>query len=96
MEFQPDLSGVAATREEAERTTVPRLTEAIFGDSQRYVPVLSGDLRASGRTEYGTDGTGLVIYGDEDVDYAVYQELGTSKMDAQPYLRPAAFQVREL
>lgn len=24
------------------------------------------------------------------VEYAIYQELGTSKMSAQPYLRPAA------
>lgn len=97
MEFRPDYAGLAATREAAERATVPPLTEAIFRDSQRYVPVLSGDLKASGRTEYADGGaTGFVVYGDEEVDYPVYQELGTSVMDAQPYLRPAAYQVREL
>lgn len=97
MEFRPDYSGLAATRHTAERESVRPLTEAIFDDSQRYVPVLSGDLRASGRTEYEEGGTvGLVVYGDEEVDYPVYQELGTSRMDAQPYLRPAAFTVREL
>lgn len=97
MDFRPDYAGLMATRETAERATVPPLTEAIFDDSRRYVPVLSGDLRASGHTEYEEGGTvGLVVYGDEDVDYAAYQELGTSKMDAQPYLRPAAFQVRDL
>lgn len=95
MRFVPDYAGLAAIRVEAERNTVPRLTDAIYDDSQLYVPVLTGDLRASGRTEYA-DGTGYVVYGDENVDYATYQELGTSKMAAQPYLRPAAFKVRDL
>ena len=91
MEFVPDYSGLAAIRVEAEASTVPRLTDLIFDDTQRFVPVLTGDLRASGRKE-----PGLIVYGDSDVDYATYQEVGTSKMAAQPYLRPAAYQVREL
>lgn len=97
MEFAPDRSGLAAIRLEAESSTVPALTEAIFEDSQRYVPVLTEALKRSGRTEYD-GGTGYVVYGGgpEDVDYAVYQELGTSIMDAQPYLRPAAYRVRAL
>lgn len=95
MQFKPDHAGLAAIRVEAEDSTVPRLTDAIFADSQRFVPILSGDLRASGTTEYA-DGVGLVSYGDEDVDYPVYQEIGTSKMAAQPYLRPAAYMAREL
>jgi len=98
VEFIPDHAGLAATREAAERECVRPLTEAILGDSQRYVPVLSGDLRASGHTEYDGDGTtGRVVYGEGLPDgRAVYQELGTSRMDAQPYLRPAAYQVRDL
>lgn len=96
MIFEPDPSGLAQIRVEAEATTVPRLTDAIYDDSQRFVPVLSGDLRASGHTEHH-GGTGFVIYGDdESVDYATYQEVGTSKMAAQPYLRPAAYMAREL
>lgn len=97
MEFRPDYAGLAATREAASQEAVPPLTEAIFSDSQRYVPVLTGALQASGHTEYEEGRTvGRVVYGDEDVDYATYQELGTSRMDPQPYLRPAAFTVREL
>lgn len=94
--LEPDYNGLAALHVEADSETVPRLTDAIYGDSQRYVPVLTGDLKASGRKEiHGS--TGLVVYGnDEEVDYAVYQELGTSKMAAQPYLRPAAYKVRDL
>jgi HK97 gp10 family phage protein len=95
VEFIADRSGLAAIRLEAESAVVPELTEAIFADSQIYVPVLTGDLQASGHTEYD-GGTGYVVYGNEDVDYAAYQEVGTSKMDAQPYLRPAAYRVRSL
>ena len=36
---------------------------------------------------------GQVEFIDEDVDYALHVELGTSKMSAQPYLRPAMLQV---
>lgn len=38
------------------------------------------------------DGT-LYIAG-PTVDYAVYQEVGTSKMEARPFVRPAAERVR--
>lgn len=98
MDFDPDRSGLMAVRLEAERESVRPLTEAILSDSQRYVPVLSGELLASGHTEYADGGTtGLVVYGDGLPDKrAIYQELGTSRMDAQPYLRPAAYQAREL
>lgn len=93
--FREDRSGMSALRTAVEQATVPVLTEAIFDDSQRYVPVLTGDLRSTGRTEY-EDGRGYVVYGGEDVDYAPYQEMGTSVMAAQPYLRPAAYQKRSL
>lgn len=96
MEFRPDHDGLVRIRVEAEATVVPRLTEAIYEDSQTYVPILTGDLKASGHTEY-EGGKGFVVYGDDaDVDYAAYQEFGTSKMAAQPYLRPAAYQRRAL
>lgn len=95
MEFRPDYPGVAAVVRAATEATAPRLAALIHADSQRYVPVLSGDLRASGRIE--CDGsTWLVVYGggESDVDYAGYQEFGTTKMQAQPYLRPAAYTYR--
>lgn len=31
-----------------------------------------------------------VLWGSFDVNYAIYQEMGTYKMAAKPYLRPAA------
>jgi HK97 gp10 family phage protein len=97
VEFTPDRSGMVALRRAVEDETVPRLTDAIYESSQRYVPVLTGALKRSGTTEYGA-GVGRVIYGGgpEDVEHATYQEVGTSKMQAQPYLRPAAYQVYDL
>lgn len=93
--FEPDRDGLARLHVETDARTVPRLTDAIYDDSQTYVPVLTGDLKASGRKEIHGP-TGYVVYGDEKVDYAAYQEVGTSIMAAQPYLRPAAYKVRDL
>lgn len=93
VDFTPDRSGLVALRRAVEDETVPALTEAIYDSSQRYVPVLTGALKRSGRTEYG-DGVGRVVYGGgpENVEHAPPQEFGTSVMSAQPYLRPAAYQ----
>ncbi len=62
--------------------------ETVFADSQNLCPVDTGTLLASGshnhsflRSEVGYN-----------CPYAAAQEFGTSKMDAQPYLRPAAAQ----
>jgi HK97 gp10 family phage protein len=95
LRFEPDRAGMAALRVAVEGETVPRLTEAIADDAERYAPVLTGALRSSIHTEYEGD-TGYVVAGDENVDYAVYPEMGTSVMRAQPYLRPAAYQRRTL
>ena len=57
--------------------------------SQRLVPVDTGLLRSSVRTEQSSkvgEHSGKVHY---ETDYALYVELGTRKMAAQPYLIPA-------
>lgn len=94
--FDADHGGIRATVDAANEATVVPLTDAIYEDSQRYVPVLTGELKASGRKSYA-DGRGEVAYGEGLPDArAVYQEAGTSKMSAQPYLRPAAYRRRTL
>lgn len=52
--------------------------------------VLQGSLRfaAAKIISNGVSGT----WGSFDVNYALWQEIGTRKMSAQPYLRPAADQ----
>jgi HK97 gp10 family phage protein len=70
-------------------------------DSQYMVPVDTGDLKASGHMIVGEllaavvygDGSQtdkIYDYGDYQADgYAWFQELGTTKMAAQPFLYPA-------
>lgn len=68
--------------------------EPIYVESQRLVPVDTGDLKRSGSTDL-VDVTpdrviGEVAYGGGRVIYHFFVEYGTSRMPAQPYLRPAA------
>ena len=55
----------------------------------RACPVDTGRLRSSITEEMGRDSRGLVARIGTNVEYAAYVELGTRRMRAQPYLRPA-------
>lgn len=78
-----------ATVDAARTSSVTKATTQIKAHSQKVVPVDTGDLRKSVEVEYdqgpGTS-TGEVSY---NTGYAMYVEMGTSKMAAQPYLIPA-------
>ena len=58
--------------------------------AQQIVPVQTGDLQESIRHE--TDKIALEALIGSDCTYALYVELGTRKMAAKPYLRPAAYE----
>jgi hypothetical protein len=73
--------------------TLTTVCDDIAQDAQRLAPVLTGDLRNSIETLGVQDGVGRV---GSDVDYAGCVELGTRKMAAQPYLKPAAMRARQL
>lgn len=64
-----------------EDTVLPQIVSA----AQRIVPVDTGELHDSIHSEVSSEGMFVVA----DTDYAAYVEQGTSKMAAQPYLRPA-------
>jgi HK97 gp10 family phage protein len=53
----------------------------VAGLAAANAPVLSGHMQAS----IGEEGGEVVV----DTDYAGYQEYGTRRMKAQPFLRPA-------
>lgn len=55
--------------------------------AQRLVPIDTGELHDGIRIIEQTETNGS--YGVTDVDYAEHVEFGTSKMRAQPYLRPS-------
>lgn len=69
----------------------PRIASA----AQKLAPILTGELRSSiGFTETRERGKPVLYIGsgmNGRADYAAYVELGTSRMRAQPYLRPAVF-----
>lgn len=67
-----------------------RVGGEIVADAQAIVPVDTGDLRRSIKHTVVEDT--VVISAEED--YAMEVEFGTSKMAAQPYLRPALYKKR--
>ena len=59
-------------------------------DAKRRCPVDTGRLRASLTTDVEREGkTTFVLKGGTNVEYASFVENGTSRMAAQPFLRPA-------
>jgi hypothetical protein len=90
-----DRAGLSMLSEEVDRKLVHPITDEVEEDMQRYVPVRTGALFGTIEKEHG-DGYGRVWFGDpaEGVDYHLYVEYGTSRMGAQPYARPALYQVR--
>jgi len=66
----------------------------VLGEARKRAPVRSGFLRDNSavNSEYAGDGYHNVEF---YAEYAPYQELGTSKMQAHPFLTPAAEKGRE-
>jgi hypothetical protein len=89
--------GVIEVQTAVDREVDAHVVEPILDDMERMVPVLSGDLKDTIRKD-PTNQNGLhrIWFGDvaAGVDYHLYQEYGTSIMDAQPYARPAVYRTR--
>lgn len=58
----------------------------VEGDAKQLAPVDTGALRNSIHSEEGDGLTAIVADG---VEYGIYQELGTYKMAAQPFMVPS-------
>ena len=89
-----DMTGLERLTKEMEPRAEQVLSDAAFEietEAKMNAPVLTGALRNSIHTE----NTGRLsrTVGDA-VDYGIFQELGTSKMSAQPFLVPAVEAVR--
>jgi HK97 gp10 family phage protein len=70
---------------------LPVATEAVHGQAVELAPVDTGNLKGS--IAWRVEGkTGIV---GTRVEYAPYQEYGTRKMQAQPFLRPALDKMRK-
>lgn len=81
-----------------------KLGPRIQANARRTVPVAEGNLKRAIILQVERDGDdstlqvgvdphapGITV---DEVDYGRYVELGTSRMAAQPYLRPAVYQAR--
>ena len=64
------------------------------GAAKRFAPVDTGNLRRSITHELGRRGFDRYVRIGTNVDYAVFQELGTRFHAAHPFLRPATEEIR--
>lgn len=68
----------------------------VEGHAKRLAPYRTGDLRSSIQSTVDfAPGRRVVAIVGSPLEYAGYVEYGTSRMAAQPYLRPALSMLRE-
>lgn len=91
MEYRPDPDGHAQLAALIE-STMDKVTEDVAEDARWNAAVLSGEMRESTYADTAARPRRVV----SDSDHSYYNEVGTQKMAAQPFLRPALFQAREL
>lgn len=75
---------------------ITQSADDVLNIADQFVPVDKGDLKRSGRVEAVSPTKMRIGYGNEVVDYAKYQEYGTSEMAAQPFLTPAMAQAENI
>ena len=81
-----DLGEAKRISDEAVKRGLNVWGQAYEDHAKTYAPVDTGRLRNSITHKPQSKDTEVV---QTNVEYAVYQEMGTSKMRAQPYMRPA-------
>lgn len=73
--------------------SMEQLAGMVENTAKDIVPVDTGALRGSMKYETSDEGDTIMAVVGTDKEYATYVELGTYKMKAQPYLKPAAIQI---
>lgn len=80
--------GLERYEDDAERA-LDASTDGIVDRARALAPVDEGNLRDSIHKQAGQDANGPYVDVVADDEAAIYQEFGTSEMDANPFLRPA-------
>jgi len=80
-QVQAALLAIIPRIEAADKVVEEGAAHIVAGLAAAKAPVLTGELRAS----VGEEGAEVVV----DSDHAIFQEYGTRRMKAQPFLRPA-------
>jgi HK97 gp10 family phage protein len=70
------------------KADVERRSLRVEGAAKGLAPVDTGRLRSSITHEVEVQGAEVVGRIGTNVEYAIFQEFGTSRMPAHPYLRP--------
>lgn len=84
---------IIAKAHEAVAAAVRDAAAQLESRAKEMAPVRTGALRDSIHTEMDGD---LVAQVGSDLDYSVYQEYGTSRMPAHPFMTPAAEEARQI
>lgn len=84
-----DLARAAATTGSLAGKVVAKTAHDIEADAKQLAPVDTGFLRNSISTSISGSAAAVTAEVGPTAEYGVYQELGTWKMAAQPYLGPA-------
>jgi len=108
VELNADLTKIAGSLDKAVAEGLAEAAEKIKDDAKEFAPVDTGALQKSIRrsdvSSRGRQHKVSVIAGGggiinpktgREVDYAAYQEFGTSRTPPQPYMRPALEKNRE-
>lgn len=83
------LPGMGAAVRAAVSAAVKTTTLDVEAKAKGLVPVRTGTLRRSITSQFPSDLVGRV---GPSVNYGIYVEMGTRRMAARPYMRPAAAQ----
>lgn len=93
VQFTDNSAEVLENLSEAMLRALERVGMQAEGYAKDLCPVDTGNLRNS--IGHKVDDAEQAVYIGTNVDYAPYVELGTVKMDAQPFLKPAAADHRQ-
>jgi len=92
VELNADLTKIAGSLDKAVAEGLAEAAEKIKDDAKEFAPVDTGALQKSIRR---SDVSLINPKTGREVDYAAYQEFGTSRTPPQPYMRPALEKNRE-
>lgn len=88
-EVQVRLNGASRAAVPLLRSVVEKSTREVEADAKSLAPVDTGALRSSIASTISGGGSTITGEVQPGVNYAIYQEMGTSRMAAQPFLFPA-------
>lgn len=93
VEFTDNSAKVLEAFQAAIGRSLERMGQTAEDHAKEYAPVDTGHLKKSIHHAVAEDENAAYVgTNDDEVDYAVFQELGTVKIPAHPFLKPAVAQ----